>query len=193
MSEQPNQQSDKAAAVFNQPSNKLDQPPSNKVAALSEKGPLANGIEVMPDSGTRKGSESIPAPPIIQASTSCGNQAAGGAGEAAHELGRGSRLVDPWPPAVDTRMTVTMAAEGVVADEGPVGQDIGGSENSDAGKERSLPPVPSTSFQFQADWKRLRGKGSLLAQYFKVSKHTYRYEPFPKQTTAHVHVSVEYG
>ena len=36
---------------------------------------------------------------------------------------------------------------------------------------RSLPPVPTSSIQFQADWKALRNDPDLCFQYFKVSSN----------------------
>lgn len=59
-----------------------------------------------------------------------------------------------------TRMTVTSTEVG-----GTGGQ---GFELGAAKRKQSLPPVPTSSFQFQADWKQLKGNQSMLVQYFKV-------------------------
>lgn len=75
----------------------------------------------------------------------------------------------------------TPPSSGAVSKESSVGtkmtiSEVGGdatreqAAEAEGGRSRlKMPPVPSSSIQFQADWKRLRRDREMLTQYFKVN------------------------
>jgi hypothetical protein len=110
---------------------------------------LRNGV----GDGERTGNP-IQAPPSVHTSTS-----EGGGKDCSN--GEGGGIEPPFVGVASTKMAVATALEGV--------DPLRVSESCISVEEATQPPVPSTSFQLQTDWKLLKRKPALLGRYFKVS------------------------
>ena len=75
-------------------------------------------------------------------------------------------------PSNDVNNVSSNGVESVVVNTQEVSSSERCAENESLSRtNRSLPPVPTSSIQFQADWKSLRNDPDLCFQYFKVSNN----------------------